>query len=186
MVAGVLSAVATSAAIAWPCRRSRGAARRSATTDVLELRYAPVLGIVVAGIALLFLALLVAVMIYEPPSLADLWSDKWFPPLVFAGFAALSAAGFVELVTLRVEVSTYGVRVCSPWTGQRQLAWHEIAEIRYAPAMMWFVLRGGNGMRLRVSKGLRGIPELGREVRARLEPSVFADADLHFDTPLGY
>lgn len=88
----------------------------------------------------------------------------------------LSLAGLVEVARTGVEVSAYGVAVDSSWRGKRQLD-----QITYSPNMMWFVLTGNDGTRLRVSHTLRGIPAFGAKVREHLGESVYGPAARFFE-----
>ena len=184
LAAGFLTTVTTSAVLAWLFRRSQGRASRSPTTDAQVLRYAPVLRPVFATQLLLFPGLLAAILWLDPPSRWEPPWSEWILVAIFGSFALVAAAGLLETLTLRVEVSPRGVQIDSPWSGVRTLAWNEIVEVGYSPAMMWFTLRGRDGTRIRVSRLLRGIPDLARALRAHLEPRVFEAATPHLESPI--
>jgi hypothetical protein len=90
----------------------------------------------------------------------------------------------LETLLVRVSVSGWGIVATSPWRGERRLAWHQIEQITFSPSMMWFVVTGNDGTRVRISKLLNGVPFLGGMVREKLDRVAYESADPFFDAPV--
>ncbi len=167
--------------LAWLGRRSAGEAETGALPGVLVLRYATIWRRLFVALGIGMLALLGAIYVFDPPSQWEPPGHDALPVGVFGGMTLVCLAGYLETARTRVEVSASGVTVASVWRGERHLAWHQIDRVSYSTSMMWFVLHGGEGTRLRVSHTLRGVPALGARVREHLGESVYGDVDRLFD-----
>lgn len=166
---------------AWLGRSTAGDAETGPNPDILVLRYAPVWRRLFVGLGLAMLGVLGAIYAIDPPSQWDPPGSDGIPVTIFGGFALLCGLGYLEVARTRVEVSTAGVSVDSVWRGERQMGWHLVDRITYSPNMMWFVLHGTDGSRLRVSHTLRGVPAFGERVRQHLGESVYSDVERFFD-----
>jgi len=181
----LVGAVLFTLIFAWLLRRARGQAVRVETTDVFVLRYSGWWKALFAVSGLATLGLLAATYAFQPPSEWDPPASDALPIGIFGGGALLSLTGFLEMAKTQVEVSSYGVVLSSPWRGRRHLAWHQIDAITYSPTLMWFVLHGNEGTRLRVHHMLQGIPTFGAHVREQLDESIYRPAARFFDVSLG-
>ncbi len=166
---------------AWLGRSTAGDAETGDHPDVLVLRYAPVWRRLFVVLGFGMLGVLGAIYAIDPPSQWDPPGSDGVPVTIFGGFALLCALGYLETARTRVEVSSAGIAVDSVWRGERRLGWHLVDRITYSPSMMWFVLHGTDGTRLRVSHTLRGVPAFGARVREHLGGSVYRDVERLFD-----
>lgn len=88
-----------------------------------------------------------------------LFEPKDYGPAAATVFACCLAAGALA-VSLEVQSTAWfdsdGVGTRSVWRGQKELAWSEVSQVSFSPASGWFVLRGRDGTKLRVSHLLQG------------------------------
>ena len=89
-----------------------------------------------------------------------------------AAIIALVACIVVEFTRVQVAWTPDDVSLTSPWARFRQLRWDDIASVTYSPSAGWFVLRGKDGMKIRLPQLLTGLEELLDELRERTHGSV--------------
>ncbi len=76
-----------------------------------------------------------------------------------------------EVTRFAIVVSGDGLHFRSAWRPGFFVAWPEITEVFYDPALWWFVIRSSQGQTIYVSRHLAGIGEFLGEVTRRLQPS---------------
>jgi hypothetical protein len=76
-----------------------------------------------------------------------------------------------EAMRFSIVVSRDGLHFRSAWRPGFFVAWPEITEVSYDPAMWWFVIRSSQGRTIHVSTYVAGIGEFLGEVTRRLQPS---------------
>jgi hypothetical protein len=166
--------VLTAALVGWllHCAR-RGHAEREGLSDVLRLEYAlPLRWLFVCFVAG-FLTFLGLTLLLNPTGMDE--PSKLVEPVVL--IVALCFLGGLETWLVRIELSDYGITSHSPWTGQRRLAWGEIAELQFDATWSWFVVRGQDGTKIYLNLLLKGLPSFAAAVRERLELGVYEQAN---------
>ena len=76
-----------------------------------------------------------------------------------------------EAMRFSIVVSGDGLHFRSAWRRGFFVAWPEITEVFYDPAMWWFVIRSSQGQTIHVSRYVAGIGKFVGEVTRRLQPS---------------
>ena len=76
-----------------------------------------------------------------------------------------------EVTRFSIVVSQDGLHFQSPWRPGFFVAWPEISQVYYEPAMLWFVIHSSHGQTIHVSKYIAGIAEFLRQITQRLHPS---------------
>jgi predicted permease len=88
--------------------------------------------------------------------------------LVFVFFGAMSLPMVADYFFARHSVTESGINY-GRMLGQRGvLAWADVKSVRYAPVMKWFVLKPSNGIPVRVSAMLMGLPEFATQLLAHV------------------
>jgi len=64
---------------------------------------------------------------------------------------------YIEFFTVKITVSSLGIKGKSGWKGERNYLWPEINEISYSPASMWFKITAKNKPSLRIHALISGI-----------------------------
>jgi len=68
----------------------------------------------------------------------------------------------------------------SPWCKVRSIAWDEVREVQFSRAASWLVIRGGAGVRIRLSSLLGGLPDLFQSLRTYGPPELRPDIENAF------
>jgi hypothetical protein len=76
-----------------------------------------------------------------------------------------------EVTRFSIVVSADGVQFQSAWRPGFFVAWPEISQVYYEPAMLWFVIHSSHGQSIHVSKYIAGLAEFLGEITSRLHPS---------------
>jgi hypothetical protein len=86
----------------------------------------------------------------------------WWTTAIFVGFALMSAPMVIEFFVVRHKVSDEGLAY-RKLSGQRGfLRWSELRTVRYGAGMKWFRLETHDGVVVRISAMLMGLPEFAR------------------------
>jgi hypothetical protein len=93
-----------------------------------------------------------------------------------AAFIAGSVAMVVDFMRVRAEWTDTELTFSSPWGGTRKLRWTDVAEVTYSHSSGWFVVRGQDGTKVRLSQFLGGTTDLFKEMKERA-PGVAAQVD---------
>ena len=86
-------------------------------------------------------------------------TETWWTTAIFLGFAALSFPLVVDYFTARHILTESGIDFGRLHGKRVFLPWGEITSVKYAYMMKWFVVKTRNGMTVRVSVMLMGLPE---------------------------
>jgi hypothetical protein len=86
-------------------------------------------------------------------------TTTWWTTAIFAGFALLGLFIIIDFFMNKHDVSEDGI-LYRKLNGKRILIrWTELASVKYAPVMKWFVLKSRTGAVARISVMLMGLPE---------------------------
>ena len=85
---------------------------------------------------------------------------------------AIMVATVVEFTRVRVEWTDTAIDFASPWASPRRLAWSDIVQVKYSASARWFVLRGGDGTKIRLHCWLGGLRQLLDEMKSRASADV--------------
>jgi hypothetical protein len=85
--------------------------------------------------------------------------DNFWPVLLFAFLALMSAALFLESLFVRVMYNERGIHTRSPWRPSRLVPWHAVTGYRYSANWQWHEVETRAMGRVRLSIYLRGLPE---------------------------
>jgi hypothetical protein len=160
--------------LAW-LALSRGKAKVDAVGTAV-LAY-PAAWKVLIGILMLAPIGIAVLAMFEPPR-ADQW---WIPWAMIGGFFGLILPLAAEVFFRVVEVGTEGLLSRSPWTGRVSVPWEMVTAVAWSEAMQWFVVKCGDGRKIRVSWYLSGLDELRRALethapRVALPPALLPRA----------
>jgi hypothetical protein len=101
--------------------------------------------------------------------------DGWIVVGLVAGFGG-GGACMLNDVRRRVHLSREGIEVLSPWSGTIRLPWSEVSSVAYSRMAHQFTIRGRSGQKVRLSRGLVGMPTFVQHLRQCLPPAVYAEA----------
>lgn len=157
-----------------------GAMARSArqppvvTGDAIVLRYPRGLRWFLWFSAVLMLGML-AWLVFE---VASEDRDPGIVRLAWFGIPLFGVLGAVSLrePRVRLEIDGDGIRGETAFRGRRELAWRDLASVRYSPTWNWFVLRDRDGRLLRVSPFLRGSEALFAALEAKVPDRIWSEA----------
>jgi hypothetical protein len=94
--------------------------------------------------------------------------------LISAAIVSVLVAIVTEFTRVRVEWTDTTLSFSSPWTTPRSIPWDEIVEVTYSQTAAWFVVRGRNGAKIRLSNLLGGLGDLFDEMKMRGSDEVRA------------
>lgn len=97
---------------------------------------------------------------------------------LFTGFALLGLYLLIEYFVARYELRPDGLQYRDLLGGRGLARWDDIATIRYAEVMKWFVVRTSDGRTIRLSVLLTGLPVFAESVLGRVRPGVVAPETL--------
>jgi hypothetical protein len=101
-------------------------------------------------------------------------TDPGFVPMgsaIVAVFGVMSVCLTLESWMVRIYVYEDRLESFSPWRGPRVLKWMDITEVSYSDSMMWFVIKGRDGIVIRGHRYLHGLGALVDAIRTNVEPS---------------
>ena len=89
------------------------------------------------------------------------------------GIFLFAPFGFLvwEVTRFSIVVSSRGLDYQSSWRPGFLVAWQDVTEVRYEPAMGWFVIRSRQRQTINVPKYIAGIGEFVNELKWHLDPS---------------
>jgi hypothetical protein len=96
----------------------------------------------------------------------------------FTGFALLGFYLLIEYVVARYELRPDGLQYRDVLGGRGLARWEDIATVRYAEGMKWFVVRTADGRTIRLSVLLTGLPVFAEAVLGRVRAGVVAPETL--------
>ena len=143
--------------VMWWVSRSQTRARPKADQQLLQI---PSSALVLALVcALFFFGLAIISNTIGKNETTSIWTT-----LIFVGFGVLSLFLIAEYFFARHRVFDQGMTY-GRMLGQRGVfQWSEVAHIKYAPYMRWFVIKLHSGKTVRVSSLVMGLPEFARLV----------------------
>jgi hypothetical protein len=86
----------------------------------------------------------------------------WWATVGFVGLALLSVPMLTEYFMVRHQVSDEGLAYRKLFGQRGFLRWSELRRVRYGAGMKWFLLETHNGVVVRISAMLMGLPEFAR------------------------
>jgi hypothetical protein len=86
----------------------------------------------------------------------------WWTTAIFIGFALMSAPMVIEFFVVRHKISDEGLAYRKLFGQRGFLRWAELRTVRYGASMKWFRLEAQNGVVVRISAMLMGLPEFAR------------------------
>jgi hypothetical protein len=162
IIVGGVGAIVGTLIFRWiQSSRSRPAARTVAGT---QLQY-PTSVCILASIGLAFFGACAWFSFFSPtggPAVAAL----------FLGFASLSFYLLWEYMAIRYTLRADGLEYRTLSFSRGVAHWEDVAHVRYAPYMKWFVVELRGGRRLRFSVLLIGLPALAQVIQDRLAPMI--------------
>ena len=85
-------------------------------------------------------------------------------------FIAMVLAMVADFTLVSLTWTDQGAVFTSPWRGTRTLRWEEVAEVTFAGAAGWFVVRTRDAMTIRPAMMLGGLEEFFAELATRGQP----------------
>ena len=115
----------------------------------------------------------------------ETWTENWWVPVMFS---SLTVFWFNEL-RVRVGLEPNGLRLRSPWRGERSMSYQRIRKVHYSSTWRWFMV-DSPGERIRVSAYLVGVPYFIHRLREErpdldLGPALKAYELIHGALPKG-
>lgn len=95
---------------------------------------------------------------------------------LYGFFALLSAPLLWESLRFSLTVSAEGLDCQSPWRGRHFFAWNEVEEVKFSSVNSWFIIRGKDGWKFRVSILVPGLARFLEECEERLPPTALRNA----------
>jgi hypothetical protein len=113
-------------------------------------------------------------VLFNPPKKEG---DVYAVAFLYGLFGVLSAPLLWEALRFALVVSPEGLDCRSPWRGRRFLAWDEVAEVSFSAMNSWFVVRGADGWKFRVSVLVPGLNAFLEQCEKHLPPEALAKAE---------
>jgi len=169
--------LASSLMLFWLVVALIGPRKMDTKAALVVLHYGSVLRVLALAIAIIVPAWTIFVV----------WNFIWKSDttLATAGGAFLTISLIAGLLLIEVErtqltLSEEGISRQSPWTGSAFLKWSEIERVSYSAVNRWVVV-GGAGKTIRVSRHLVGFAEFIRLARQKISADRYASAAPVFD-----
>lgn len=102
--------------------------------------------------------------------------------VAMAFFLVLTTCLVIEFTGVRVEWTDAEIGFTSPWASSRRLRWNDIVQVKYAAAARWFIVRGRDGTKIRLSYLLGGLGDLLEEMKRRTSDQVRGQLELAMRT----
>jgi hypothetical protein len=118
----------------------------------------------------------IVLMIQGPANIAETWLCVGY----IWCFGLLAGYAMLEAFQTKIMLVPEGIIIFTAWTGIKSIAWRDIQEITFSGANKWFVIKGPDRRKIRVSIFLVGIAEFETIVRSQLPPERFRKAEVGF------
>lgn len=92
---------------------------------------------------------------------------------IFGFFDSLGIWLLVEAISVRIVLCDQSITSYCAWRLPRTIHWTDVDEVSFSSLAQWFVVKGRQGEKIRVSPLISGIGEFASEVRSRLPPSAY-------------
>ena len=101
-------------------------------------------------------------------------TTTWLTTTVFVGFALLALPIIGDYFAARHSVSAEGLRYGRLVGSGGFVPWSELASVRFSPGMKWFRLESHEGVVVRISVMLMGLPEFAQMLLAHAPREAIA------------
>ena len=144
--------------------------RSSAPIEPGTLRYSTTARVLSAILTLALPTMVVVVLLLSNKPLAT-GDVKWVLLIIGMGLT-LGSPLLLETVRVRLDFDDRALRIATPWSRNRSIAWGDVVEVRWVSWAKWLDFRGADGSVIHVSPLLSGLAAFGAHARAQVSANA--------------